>query len=135
MSARRRPLMKGDSTESSNPFFDDEEDASSEENDRRPQEDHEGKSASHVAQASLAKDEDIILPEWLVELPEELEVGLFFFYIRKCVLTLYSRFTLPNVSLCKLLTWSSELRRFARPTRTKRPAKPRPPIWRSEPNI
>lgn len=84
VSARRRPLMKGDSTESSNPFFDDEEQAcSSEDEDRRPQEDHGGKSASH-AQVS-AKDEDIILPEWLVELPEELEVGLFFFYIRKCV--------------------------------------------------
>ena len=77
--------MKGDSTESStNPFFDDDDDDA--EGDgavgvHRHAEDHRGQQGwktERPTSASKAKEVAFTLPEWLTELPEELEVsGLF----------------------------------------------------------
>ena len=70
-SARRKPgLTKGDSTESSNPFFvsDDEEDT----NDEKFEQSLKGES---MRNNTTKPKEDVVLPEWLLELPEDLEVG------------------------------------------------------------
>jgi len=98
-SARRRPMVKGDSTESgghsTNPFFDEEDDIDDEsesdvgwptehpvkrKNERRGSRMKEdGAAAASAASTSsaaagIASEKDIMLPEWLIELPEDLEV-------------------------------------------------------------
>jgi len=97
-SARRRPMVKGDSTESStNPFFtdgDEEDDDDESESDvgwptehpvkrknerrgSRPRGDEAGAAAvssSSMTTATATAEKDITLPEWLIELPEDLEV-------------------------------------------------------------
>lgn len=70
-SARRKPVLKGDSTESSNPFYvSDDEDTYNEDSEKFDQS-FKGESLRNHAKAK----EDVVLPEWLVELPEDLEVG------------------------------------------------------------
>ena len=98
-SARRRPMVKGDSTESStNPFFtdgDEEEDDDESESDvgwptehpvkrknerrgSRPRADEAAAMTSSsmlaAATATASAEKEITLPEWLIELPEDLEV-------------------------------------------------------------
>ena len=93
--------MKGDSTESgghsTNPFFDEEDDIDDEsesdvgwptehpvkrKNERRGSRMKEdGAAAASAASAAsaaagIASEKDIMLPEWLIELPEDLEVLL-----------------------------------------------------------
>ncbi len=85
--------MKGDSTESgghsTNPFFDEEDDIDDEsesdvgwptehpvkrKNERRGSRMKEDGAAAASAAAGIASEKDIMLPEWLIELPEDLEV-------------------------------------------------------------
>jgi hypothetical protein len=57
-------MVKGDSTESSNPFAEDDDCSGG---------DEESSSKNEQPVSRPTKD-DVILPEWLVELPDDLEV-------------------------------------------------------------
>ena len=68
MRRARNPFFKGDSTESSNPFAEADEDLAEENEDAESGiENPDGDSAK--------EDEGFELPEWIMELPDDLEVG------------------------------------------------------------
>jgi hypothetical protein len=86
---KRNPFLKGDSTESSNPFGEEDEDEMAEEGEEdedrytkktkdEKKKKKKGKAPNPTAAAAAEQEEEneFELPEWLTELPDDLEVGM-----------------------------------------------------------